>query len=488
MRKGIIIGFIVLGMLLVAGAAAYAETQSVKISGDVLVQGFGRLGYGLRNTRYADTVPATGDVVNVPPDEVTGLMSIIRLRVDADLTDNVGVVLRLINDRRWDDAGSGANDLDVAVDLAYVDLKQFFYDPLSVRIGRQEIHFGNDMIFGDVSTNRSDFGTPTAMVNIEDWSTRKAFDAVRSTLLYDDWTIDIVGAALSNGTDWALAGDDVYVLGMNAGYDFAKYNALMEGYFWFRNGSLNDGTGALYTGYDLVGANQVDDPGRSKDKLYCIGLRGNVEPIKDLVVNCEVALQGGNFPGSINTNGGASDTGVNRRPGDREALAVQMGFDYTWSNAKYMPNIALWGSYFSGDKATKDDGTYRNWDPMFENQTAGVIANYVYSMTDCFVQEVKGNMLTPIEDLKAYGSYSNYWLAKNLGADQWLAVNAQGTTTLYTVNGRQRHLGQELDLGLTYDYTEDVQLGVLCGWYIPGHVYNDSRTAQLYSASMKVSF
>jgi hypothetical protein len=60
-----------------------------------------------------------------------------------------------------------------------------------------------------------------------------------------------------------------------------------------------------------------------------------------------------------------------------------------------------------------------------------------------------------------------------------------------------KHLGQEIDAKLTYDYTEDVQFGLLAGVFLPGAAFVDreDRTtstgkspASEVIGSMKVTF
>ena len=41
-------------------------------------------------------------------------------------------------------------------------------------------------------------------------------------------------------------------------------------------------------------------------------------------------------------------------------------------------------------------------------------------------------------------------------------------------NGEDKDLGMELDLIFEYDYTEDVSMQGLVGWFKPGDAYNDA--------------
>ena len=55
---------------------------------------------------------------------------------------------------------------------------------------------------------------------------------------------------------------------------------------------------------------------------------------------------------------------------------------------------------------------------------------------------------------------------------------------------RCRGLGNEYDVNLTYNYTEDVTFGVSLGWYVPGSaLYSQNRDAASQAiASLGVKF
>ena len=92
---------VLLALALIVGltfSAAYAEVQNVKVSGDIIVSGVARNHFNLNNN---GTDKATL--------KQTFLMSQIRVRVDADLTDNVMATVRLINERIW----NGQNDTGI---------------------------------------------------------------------------------------------------------------------------------------------------------------------------------------------------------------------------------------------------------------------------------------------------------------------------------------------------------------------------------------
>ena len=49
----------------------------------------------------------------------------------------------------------------------------------------------------------------------------------------------------------------------------------------------------------------------------------------------------------------------------------------------------------------------------------------------------------------------------------WLVEDWAENTDVVNEN-TNRNIGDEVDLQLTWDYTEDVQFGLLTGWFFPG--------------------
>ncbi|MEK7849860.1 MAG: hypothetical protein AAB213_03465, partial [Candidatus Omnitrophota bacterium] len=219
MSKRLVLLFCAL-FVFAAAVPAFAAVQNVKVSGDIIAR------YVLRN----DFDNLKGDGVT-GEDQINALNTVTRLRVDADLTDNVSTVIRLINERNWTEANAATTDIDL--DLAYVTMKEFLYSPLTLAIGRQELHFGNDMIIGDgvgnpdanavsggIGTNQTTNYTEAGgfgAVN-GDLAYRKAFDAIRATFNYDPLVIDVVYARLSHAIVFGAESNDMINLwGANAG-------------------------------------------------------------------------------------------------------------------------------------------------------------------------------------------------------------------------------------------------------------------------------
>lgn len=438
---------LILTCALIVGLAlpVYADVQNIKVSGDILALGISRSFF------EAD--------VNKGDAEESHATSIIRLRVDADLTENVSAVLRVINERDWGTEADDATEIDL--DLANITLREFLYSPLTLIIGRQELHFGNDLIVGDPDTNNQ-VSTSSGLADA-DLSLRKAFDAIRAILNYDPLVLDIIWAKIEEntivGSNTARERDDIDLIGANARYDFGgNWNTLGELY-WFRKIDQDSAPAA---------SNKKDE------RIDNIGARLEITPLERLMLQGELAYQfGKNIENSV----------LKRH----QAWAAQGVLRYAL-DTKYNPVLMAIYSYFSGDEENTDDQS-RAWDPMFENQTNGHIANMIADQSDLHVIDLRGSMV-PIEDLLLTLDFLWIEFAQSKAAGDTLTTRAPGSNEAsHTLTG-DTHLGNEVDLNLVYDYTDDVQLGLLAGWFIPGEAF-DSGTVQTISeiiASVKVSF
>lgn len=487
MSKRLVLLFCVLFAVAFA-VPAFAAVQNVKVSGDILARQITRNNFDLTK----------GDGT-VGEDEISVFNSVVRLRVDADLTDNVSTVVRLINERNWD-SNEALNDVnlqsgektinddtntDIDLDLAYVTMKEFLYSPLTLTVGRQELHFGNDMIIGDgvgaparlfvsggVGTNQTtNYMEATGYGGVNgDLAYRKAFDAVRATLNYDPLVIDVVMAKLEeNRVREGESADDIDVYGINAAYKFSdKWGTMAETYYWAKINSNNECS-------DISGVTQSP----KSDQVHTFGARVSTMPMKTLNLQQEIAWQGGRKWLSATPTLGATR--------DRNAWAAQSLIMYM-PKIKYDPTFGLIYSYFSGDASltnTDPNKEWHQWDPMFENQTAGSIINALFPQANAHNIDVMMK-LTPMEDVTLQADYVYLCMAKaNSATITNLMNNDYGTAASASgmdFYANKKELGQELDVKLTYDYTEDVQFGLLAGWFFPGGAvgkeYLDSHTHQ----------
>jgi hypothetical protein len=470
-----------LALVVAFATTASAETQNVKVSGDISLYSVWRDNYDLDKDRFDDPADPDGTGEMGIEDAQNYFMSIAEVQVDADLTDNVATCIRMVNQRNWDDPESGGahgaeNDAnyEVIIDLAYVTLKEMLYSPLTLTIGRQDIWFGRGFIVGAKQRD------PEGSIAAEEYTAINSFDAIRATLDYDPWTVDLVYSKIEeNSIQWAVpAGenDDVDLWGANVGYIFDSYNGEAEGYVWY----LDDRS-------DLNDAANVN----ASNDIITLGLRGSFDPLEDATIAAEGAYQIGDYQYWDGT-----DQGVQR---DREALAFDIMGEYRWPEWRWSPKIGLEYIFYSGEESDEDDATgdWHGWHPMFRGKFDTAIREFqnIYYLTAYRTDNVLGNYdINPDADSGATNQHQLIVRGQLIPTEN-LTVDAQWAHFWFDeedhrANNENDEIGDEVDIVLTYDYTEDVQFGLLAAWFFPGDYFPGGQddTATDIVGSMKVSF
>jgi len=473
----------ILAIVALIAVPAFAEVQNVKVSGDIDSKAIRRAQYDFSNGN-SNGNPQTS---NTYADKDTWFTTTARVQIDADLTDNVSTCVRLLNEREWGTeapVGNTAGDTTIALDLASVKMKEMFYAPLTLTIGRQNIRLGSGLVMGDPDTNDMAVSSPVA----GDLSARKAFDAVRATLDYNPLTVDLILAKIDANTiarATTAAGsrvkDDVDLYAINAAYKFNQLNSELEGYIISR---IDQSQGAAAVPL--------------KDQVNVYGIRGSLEPASKFIMDGELAIQTGSY----------ADATFGRRV-DREAWAADIGAQLA-TDIKWSPKFAARYSFRSGQKSPGSDADadvsvgrntleYEAWDTMFEDQTHGIIANKIFSNNNDGVDSNGHTFnvmasVVPLQDLTVAIDYYHYLLA-----EKWYSDNSPGSTlsnrlmdnnaTSYEVKNK-KELGDEIDLSLVYDYTEDVKLGLTAVLFLPGSTFqkNNDNAASTVMADVSVSF
>ena len=427
--------------------ATFAAVDNIKVSGDISTEAVTRdlfLGNGNDDSdRFA--------------------FSQVRVRLDADLTEGVSAVVRLLNERIWggnnasyDDAESGytaAVGTNVQLDLAYVELKEFMYDPLTVLVGRQNLRFGNALIIGDPDTNRRGSLSVVAPA-LRDLTLRKSFDAVRGILDFAPWTVDIILAKV--GENDLNQSDDTTIYGANAAYDWSSYNGVSEVYFF----SVNKAP--------LTLTNIID----SNNKVYVLGGRAQADLNDNLTLGTEVAWQFGDYRASSTVHQHLN------------AYAFQIISEYRLLDDKNT-KLGLNWTYLSGDNGDTGSG-YQGWDPLFEDQTPSELINIYFPNTNMQYWKTSASTM-PREDI----TVGLDWTYARLVQDNALTTmtdalaltntSASGVGTINLNTTKDKEIGHEIGLWGLYDYTEDVQLKLCGSWFIPGNIFADSNDSTGYS-------
>jgi len=499
LRSAVLLG------LLAFSAPSYAEVQNVKVGGEVTVTGFHRkslrLSEDVFNSSAAQPALATtGQVTGAAPQTGSSgssfLQQLTAINVGADLTENVSTQVRVINQRVWgalDDnavdstsSGSATNDHGNAVELslANITLKELFYSPLTVRIGRQPLWFGRGLIIGS-RIHQGDVDPSNALAADEFSDLAAGFDAIRGTLdlagvagmpltldtVYAKVTEDDV-SVVTTGLD--SSHDDTNLFGFNLGTKFDSMNGEAETYYWNKsNRSIT-----------VVNVDKVPDSNT-------LGFRGSVSPADGASVYGELAYQWGHAITSgitYDAEGAAGDAYT--------AWAANLGTDWTLKDAMWSPTVGAEWIFFTGRQINGSGSA--GWEPVFHGyfpdrlrstQTAGfylpaqsgaTVGGTFNAITNSYTNQhtlaLHGTVM-PIEDLAVDNRYS--WFVADEGI--------KPTTTPGTK--REHYFGSEWDMNATYNYTDDVQLGAALSVYWPGSVfrspYDDISSQLLTSVSVK---
>ncbi|MEA3306041.1 MAG: alginate export family protein [Candidatus Omnitrophota bacterium] len=428
-------GLLIAALLVAFAIPGYAETQSIKLSGDIIIRHIVRDDYDF-NSHDSDTDATDG----------TYFMTNAEVQLDADLTDNVSATIRVINQRDWtapvvDGSCNTTNEYDMAVDLAYVTLKEFFFQPLTIRIGRQDIWLGKGFIVG------ANYQDPNATISADEWTSVVSFDAIRATWDFEPWTLDTVFAEIDE--NHVRADDDIQLYGANLGYILDFYNAETEVYYWFKK---DDGIMALRSGSD------------TGDRIHCLGMRGSFEPHDDITLWGEYAIQRGTYI-------------KDATPGEkrnREAFAVDLGSEIRLWKEQYAwePVVGAEYIFYSGQAEHKNrsGSDYHAWDRMYRGKVDSAIHEWYNVFYTTGMPTTSDNGGTNLHQFILCGSITPM---DNLSVDaRWISFRlAEEADT------GNKNVGNELDVELIYEYTEDVTFGLLSAWFWSGDYYTTPEHA-----------
>lgn len=506
--------------VLVICIPAYASVQNIKISGSIEERAIYINNYDLKDASQEGganpgAFAAFGSTLNgatINSDQDDFVLSTARVGIDSDLTDNVSASLELANQLLWGDNSANLNMNMVYLNRACMTLKEFFYEPLTLKVGRQDLIFGQGFIVGpgllrDMNNvfpypvdNGMYFypdmrllfiGRPTSGSLARQYSIFNYYDAIRATLDLDPWTVDAIYSRIQeNGT--ANSAEDL--AGINIAYNFGSYNAKMEGYYFFdNNDSFSSDLGygrnvdVLLNGvYRLnLDANGKTVPGVGR-RIYetnvvnVLGLRGNIEPLENLSLSGEGAFQFGNLIDNIGPwNGSTNGSPLDRR---RRAWALDLEGDYAWKKAAYKPNLGLGYVFFSGEKPD-NSGDFTAWDPMFRGKFFSAIRDFQQGSQGSFN---KSNIYMTKDENDSAGSTNSHILFLDAGIKPLdnFSLKARYLHFWFAeppVSGRSRDAGDEIDTSLGYDITEDVQFELTGAVFIPGRFYDQEPDSSLKS-------
>ncbi len=363
-------------------------------------------------------------------------------------------MIRLINERYWDCTGcSSTSELKVLLDLGYIKVTDLLTPGLTLTVGRQEIQFGEGLVVG---SQYNAYGTvlgnvsvsyPFSSIAATDLVFQKAFDAIRAD--YEVATVPVVitafGAKISENSTSPITPpnrpvSDTNLYGLNVEYRPDLYSLDV---YYVRGDALH-----------------------TDQNLDTAGLRvsGSIPAVEGLSLKLEYAKQFGE-DGSDN---------------DYDGWALLFGGSYEFP-VDMKPVVRVAYNLFSGDD-TPGVGDNDAWQMVFPSNIGSRIGPVYYAVDSLNLITGESNLqvinlgldIQPVEKVKL--SLDGYWL--------------KGDEDIPGTN--EDDIGYEVDLGVNYQYTEDLSFGFNAGMLFTGDLfdtsgYDDDNPWQLI-ASMKVAF
>jgi hypothetical protein len=442
-------------LLALAPVQTYAAIDNLDIGGDIRTLGV-----------YTDNVV---DLNDGPDDQNDFLRLEAHIWFEATLADNVKAKVSFEVDRDWDsNAGiegeeSGSNstfssngDLNVFLEEAWIKVAYIYDSPLSLTLGRQFIQFGDGFIIGDSQPN-----TPQNLTNLGDWE-QDPFDAIDANLDWDTFVLDLVWA---KSVEEHEADGDGDLAGLNLDFSGIEGHVLSFAYWFLRTED------AQYARYDKVYYADRED-------LHVLDVRATGELfIPGLTYVGEFAYQFGSVDHVI----------ADYRSDDISAFAGHAGLMYR-PEMELSPFFGFDYYYLSGGDGVDNEGNIddeNEWRQVFENHTYGEIAeNWVMSNMNIFNVSLG---LDNIADGKwAVALKYYYFLMDNEEGSTGEAslptagpnygyydkVASSGGSYPYAdypyLSGEDDDFGHEIDMFVTYNFSESLVAKVAGGVFIPG--------------------
>jgi hypothetical protein len=316
----------------------------------------------------------------------------------------------------------------------------------------------------------------------------------------DPWTLDAIFSKIAQS---GTAHSDQDLAGVNVAYKFDQYNSKAEAYYFFKNEDALNSDMGLIDPEDLYGFGGIFDGDvagvgnriYNRESTHVFGLRGDIEPVENLMLNGEGAVQWGELIDEVG-NGAVQDGPLTRK---KLAWAINAYGNYLWKDSSYKPDLGLGIEYLSGNKK-ENSGRWGAWDAMFRGNSLSMIRGYMAGQQEAF-NAVGGNIYQTLDPMDPSGSTDAITLYVDGGLKPMddLSLKARYLhfwTAAETVDNRSRSIGDEVDTTIVYDYTEDVSFDLTGGVFLPGAFYDDNNDgitksttpAVIVTGGVKVAF
>jgi hypothetical protein len=314
---------------------------------------------------------------------------------------------------------------------AYVELGNMEGSKFGLRVGRQDLSFGEQRLLG-----------PLPWTN-----TTRSFDAVRASYRGKNYRVDAFSASVVNARDGSFnrRTDGNNLHGVYSSFSKIVPKATIEPYvFWRVSRGVKSEAGTL-----------------GKQDFKTVGLRWAGKLPASFDYGAEVAGQTGSF--------GTDEV---------RALASHWILGYSLPKVKTTPRVYAEYNYASGDR-NPTDGRRGTFDQLYPtgHDKLGLADQVGWRNVE---HGRAGVEFKPAKKLSMSGSYHRWWLAN--GHDG--LYNAAGTLVARVPSGTAgRYLGQEADVQGAYPVTSQMQLGLGYAHIFPGTFLQKATPGKPYNFS-----
>jgi hypothetical protein len=477
-------GLLGLTALMLIGGIAYAELQEVSVGGELRIRGrwyinvFQDGGRQVRipNASLRDRAIGFNGASslfgwNHKGEDWSRAESTMLLNVKADFTENVSAFIEFYDHWVWGedfrsqnyvtgaDTRNAAGNHALAVEQAYIEMREIGGLPLRLRIGRQDLKFGKGFLISNMLT-------PSQYVS---------HDGIRLTYEDNGLTVDAIATRIVPvGTG---VGDDVDLFGVYGTYSGWKPLSISAYYFLLRDPrALNDTKSSPVMEW-VEGVAGRDDYGATLLNTVGARLFGDYAGFD---YDAELAYQFG--PAD---RVGFSFKPVGKVYGDDHAdfnnFATDIMLGYTFKDVKMKPRLFVRGVCFEGHD--NRDISFTEWLNPFYRGHASVSFNRMFSDTNYmpvlndngsmsnFAQFSAGVEFKPWEPFSVHVHYAHDWVVAPFDPPR------NPVFSFMTRKG-SNNLADEIAMILRYEYSKDLSFMLYTNYTFTDKALTDGSFSQ----------
>lgn len=361
-------------------------------------------------------------------------------------------------------AGKGLAENDAGVDIhqAFLFVGNHKEFPVSVKIGRQELSYGDQRLVGPFRWNNN----------------ARTFDALKVRWQNRFFGADLFsgGVVYNDSRNLNKSNSQDHFSGAYLNFPTLLKNEIVEAYFLARNverGIATDNWSGVPAPFRFPGAQDT----------YTAGFRVKSKPnaYDPFDYGLEVMHQFGNRTAVFPATAPAAALAAPRLDHRANAVIAQAG--YTWTESTRQPRLALIYSYGSGDKSATDtkSGTFQNLFPtnhlFYGYMDLSSLQNLHDIRVACTIKPTTTSVIALEAHSQFLGRTSDFWY-NVAGVPRNFAGAPVGSGGGYRINpSYSRHVGNELDLVGAWTFRPFAQIEAGACRYLRGNYVKQSLAA-----------